>query len=99
MAGERPVLTLTLKVCESSLVVSAIGVTVKVPTPRALILKVPVSVVKSDASAEPVLYAQYNSVPLATLVVVTVNVIGEPSSTEVIPAGGDTAYPGAGGGV
>ena len=99
LAGAGLVLTLILKVCGPSVVASATGVTINVPWPRLLMVKNPLASVRSAASAEPFLYAQYNVVPVATFVVVTLNVNGEPSSIDVTPFDGATAYVGLGGGV
>ena len=74
-----------------SVVASALGVTEKEPV-LPLIVTVPLLVAKSSALVNT---TQYNVVPLATLVVVTLNVRGDPSLTELTV--GATIYVGGGG--
>ena len=78
-----------------SVVASAVGVTVNEPVPLTLpvgtvIVTGPLLVTKSVVFDN----AQFNIVPVVTLVVVTLNVNDAPSLTDVAPPAAATAYVG-----
>ena len=78
-----------------SVLASANGVTVNVPVPSLPMSTYPVPAAKSAALDKD----QYSRVLAATLVVVTIKDIGEPSLTEVALPAAATAYVGVAGGV
>ena len=83
----EPVLMVTVAVSAPSVVVSAVGVTEKLPA-LLLIATVPAPGLSKSTGVSPVVTLQYNTVPFVTLVVVTFIVPDEPSSIE---EGGETA--------